>query len=254
MTHPKMLISEINQLIKTAPSEGQVQSPPNALYRGNHFFLTRCRAMTADSQRPPHLNNQRLPHLKRIAMLALLLLSVGYSSFSFAHHVLGRPAYSLSEDSTTPPSMQAEVNVGDFSITYMVFPAFPKPNQQGRVNLYINHIISGEVYNGEVAFRVHDVGWFSDKETELLGTQTLDDGVYRQSFIFQNNGDYTISTQFEADGEPYTIDFPLTIGQKSMLGPIGGIMAFLLLSLIAANVFFRRRLQRSKMQLARRSS
>ena len=33
--------------------------------------------------------------------------------FAAAHHVLGRPAYSLSEDSNTPPSTQAELQIGD---------------------------------------------------------------------------------------------------------------------------------------------
>jgi len=40
-----------------------------------------------------------------------------------AHHVLGRPSYSLSEDSTTPPSMQVETQIGDYYVTYMAFPA-----------------------------------------------------------------------------------------------------------------------------------
>ena len=190
---------------------------------------------------------------KYFSLMSLIATLIFYSSFSQGHHVLGRPAYSLSEDSTTPPSMQAEVYVGDFFITYMIFPAFPKPNQQGRVNLYINHLESGEVYEGKVTFSVRKNHWFADKEVTLLGSQALDDGVYRQSFVFQENGDYIISTQFEADDEPYTVEFPLTLGQTSVFGPLGAAVTFLVLALILVNVFYRRKLQRSKIQLARSS-
>ena len=53
-------------------------------------------------------------------LLSIIILSVPVQ----AHHVLGRPSYSLNEDSTTPPSMQVETQIGDYYITYMVFPAF----------------------------------------------------------------------------------------------------------------------------------
>lgn len=48
---------------------------------------------------------------------------------AYAHHVLGRPAYSLNEDSNTPPSMQVETQIGDYLVNMMVFPAFPKPGE-----------------------------------------------------------------------------------------------------------------------------
>ena len=69
----------------------------------------------------------------------LMVLMCLMTATAFAHHVLGRPAYSLSDDSNTPPSMQVETQIGDFYVTYMAFPAFPQPGQQGRVNLYATH-------------------------------------------------------------------------------------------------------------------
>ncbi len=61
--------------------------------------------------------------------LALLVPALWLSvvDFAIAHHVLGRPNYSLNEDSNTPPSMQGEVQIGDYFVTYMAFPAFPRP-------------------------------------------------------------------------------------------------------------------------------
>ena len=83
-----------------------------------------------------------------------VLLSVFLINNVFAHHVLGRPAYSLGADSNTPPSMQVETQIGEYFVTYMAFPAFPKPNQRGRVNLYASRIDNGNTFNGDVIFKV----------------------------------------------------------------------------------------------------
>ncbi len=164
-----------------------------------------------------------------------------------AHHVLGRPSYSLGADSNTPPSMQIETQIGEYYVTYMAFPAFPKPNQSGRVNLYASRIDNGNPFNGEVAFKVRDDSWFSAKE-EILGTQKIDDGVYRQGFIFNKAGNYIVTAEFESDGEPYVIDFPLRIGKPDSIGPIGIAVVIIILVIVSVNITQRHRLQRMKAQ------
>ena len=165
----------------------------------------------------------------------------------FAHHVLGRPAYSLGADSNTPPSMQIETQVGEFYVTYMAFPAFPKPNQRGRVNLYASRIDNGNAFNGNVVFKIKDDSWFSSKE-EILGTQKIDDGVYRQGFVFSKAGSYIVTAEFESGGEPYIIDFPLQIGEPDSIGPIGIAVVIIILVIVGVNITQRRRLQRMKAQ------
>jgi len=164
-----------------------------------------------------------------------------------AHHVLGRPSYSLSADSNTPPSMQVETQIGAYFVTYMAFPAFPKPNEAGRVNLYATRIDNGATYIGEVTFKVRDDSWFKS-EQETLGTQEIDDGVYRQGFEFKRAGDYIITAEFESNGEPYIIDFPLRIGDPVSLGPIGVIVVVVVLVLLGVNITQRKRLRRIKAQ------
>ena len=66
---------------------------------------------------------------------------------AYAHHVLGRPSYSLNEDSNTPPSMQIETRIGNYFVTYMVYPAFPKPGEPGRINLYALSIKDNKLSN-----------------------------------------------------------------------------------------------------------
>lgn len=168
-----------------------------------------------------------------------------------AHHVLGRPAYSLNEDSNTPPSMQVETQIGDYFVTYMMFPAFPKPGEHGRVNVYLSRIDNGDTFSGDITFTVRNDGWFVDPNEETLGTQQVYDGVYRQGFSFRDNGDYIITATFESGGEPYVIDFPLTIGQESSMGVIGVSLGVIVFTLISVNVIRRRRLMRDKIRSVR---
>jgi len=75
--------------------------------------------------------------------------------------------------------------------------------------------------------------------------------VYRQGFIFQNEGNYIITAEFESGGEPYVIDFPLRIGEPSPVGPIA-IAAFVLISvLIGVSVAQRNKMQRLKVRAHR---
>jgi hypothetical protein len=186
---------------------------------------------------------------RRWMLAGVALLSVLLSAPGYGHHVLGRPAYSLNEDSNTPPSMAVETQIGSYFATYMVFPAFPKPQQPGRVNLYATHIQDGQAYNGEVSFYVRDDRWFGSNE-EFLGAQLIDDGVYRQGFIFSEAGAYIIRAHWEAGGETYDIDFPLQIGAVSPIGTVGGTVAVLFLILLGSNLWRSRRLTRAKIQSA----
>ncbi len=164
---------------------------------------------------------------------------------AYAHHVLGRPAYSLSADSNTPPSLQVETQIGEYFVTYMAFPAFPKPNEQGRVNLYASRIDNGAPFDGKVTFKVRDDSWFADNN-EILGVQPIDDNVYRQGFVFNKEGDYIITAEFSSGGEPYSIDFPLRIGEPAAVGPIGITLALLVSVLLIVNVVQRKRRFRLK--------
>ncbi len=188
--------------------------------------------------------------------LLVLFLGLFLTPPIFAHHVLGRPAYSLNEDSNTPPSMAVETQLGQYFITYMVFPAFPKANEPGRLNLYAARVDNGKAFQGEVSFYVRDNSWssiFVSATEEKLGSQKIDDGVYRQGFVFNKDGNYIIRAYFESDGEPYSIDFPLQVGEASPIGIIGLVVGLLLLIIVGANLVQTKKLQRLKIRSARKS-
>lgn len=172
-----------------------------------------------------------------------------------AHHVLGRPAYSLNEDSNTPPAMQAEVQIGDYLVTYMVYPAFPRPKHPGRINLYASRIDDGTPYDGKVTFKVRNDSWLSwfgvGDAGERLGRQPPDDNVYRQGYLFDRAGDYIVSAEFQADGELYVVDFPLRIGEPAPIGPLGIAVGVLIAVLVTVSVVQRRRTMTGKIRAAR---
>lgn len=184
--------------------------------------------------------------MRKTLILVLFFISLPAQ----AHHVLGRPAYSLNEDSNTPPSMQVETQIGNYFVTYMVFPAFPKAGQRGRVNLYATRIDNGEAYNGEVTFKVRDDAFFGNTQPETLGSQIKDDSVFRQGFEFSENGDYIITAEFTDGGEPYVIDFPLRVGPPASIGPIGVAIGLIVFILISVNLIQRKRLLKSRIRNA----
>ena len=179
--------------------------------------------------------------------IPLFIFSGTWCTTVQAHHILGRPAYSISENSATPPSMQVETQIGDYFITCMVFPAFLKPDQPGRIKLYATRIDDGKPFQGDVSFKVRDDIFFNQKE-ELLGVQVAIDNVYRQDFEFRETGKYIIRAEFESGGEPYLIDFPLQIGDRAPFGPIGVTVGVLLFILISVNLFQRKRLLTTKIR------
>ena len=161
-----------------------------------------------------------------------------------AHHILGRPSYSLNEDSNTPPSMQVEVQLGDLFVTTMVYPAFPRLGVPGRINLYAKHT-NGRLYKGEVGFSVRKITWLSwfgmGEESREIGRQLPDDNVFRQAFRLDREGDFLVTATLDIDGEPHMIDFPLRVGEVPMIGALEIIIALVVLTIAAVTLVQRRR-------------
>ena len=191
--------------------------------------------------------SRRVPAWVSVTVVLVGLLSAVVAS---AHHVLGRPSYSLNEDSNTPPSMNLETQIGDYFVSAMVYPAFPRPHEPGRINFYATHLDTGAPLDAQVAFSVRDDRWWS-AAVESLGAQVLDDNVYRQGFVFSEAGAYIVTASFHAGGEPYQIDIPLRVGASSGLGPIGWTVLTIVVVLVGVSTIRRRGLLRARVQTGR---
>ena len=183
---------------------------------------------------------------------SFLLMLLVAADMAVAHHVLGRPAYSLNEDSNTPPSMQGEAWIGDYMLTYMIFPAFPRPGEPGRIHLYATTIENGEPFAGKVSFSLRADRWLGKGEGVALGVQPPVDHVYRQGFQVEQAGDYMVTARFEVDGEPYTLDFPMRVGAPPLIGPLEMAVGIFLLLLLAISLIQRRRAMTGKIRAAQK--
>lgn len=172
-----------------------------------------------------------------------------------AHHILGRPAYGLNEDSNTPPAMQFESQVEDLFVNIMVYPAFPRPGEPGRINLYVKNTVDGTPYDGVVTFSAQDDSWSArmgrQSHSDELGKQRLDDNVYRQGFQFPDDGNYLIVATFDHNGKPMHLEFAMRIGDPTPIGPIGIGVALILVLGLGVTVIQRRRAMTGKVRAAR---
>ncbi|MBT5665887.1 MAG: hypothetical protein HOJ06_11130 [Rhodospirillaceae bacterium] len=186
------------------------------------------------------------------AIVLLGGLTAMFAAPAFAHHVLGRPAYGLNEDSNTPPSQHAEARVGDFILTYMVFPAFPKPGEPGRIHLYAARVNNGPPLSGTVTFSARQdswAPWVNAKKVEL-GRQPIDAAVYRQSYLFKDAGEYIVSAEFVDGGESHTLDFAMRVGPPPLIGPTGLIVGGVVFVLLCVTLLQRRRSMTGKIRNA----
>ena len=184
--------------------------------------------------------------LVNTTLICFLLIWCGST---YAHHVLGRPAYSLNEDSNTPPGAHIEAKSGNYDINYMVYPAFPRPGEIGRLNLYVSRIDDGYPYQGKVTFAVRRDSWFGSSK-KIIGTQSPDDNVFRQKFTFDDDGNYIVQVRFKAEGKSHKIDFPLVVGQAWPVSPTTIIVVVLVLAAIGFSLLYRKRILRAKIRAA----
>jgi hypothetical protein len=187
------------------------------------------------------------------AILLIAVLWLGLAPPVAAHHILGRPAYSLNEDSNTPSSIQGEALVEDFMVTFMVFPAFPKPGEPGRIHLYIKPVDGSDPFQGKVAFKVekeNSIPFLGNSKPAPLGVQPPDSNVFRQSFKFSDAGDYLVTAEFKAGGKPLHVDFALRVGAPPALGLYEILFALLVAVIVIFGALHRKRAMTAKIRAA----
>ncbi len=186
----------------------------------------------------------------RCGLTAVLILQM--TGIAAAHHILGRSASGLSEDSNTPSSLQEEIQIGDYLVNYMIFPAFPKPEEPGQINVTAERTESGEAFGGKVTFAIQENAWYAalgfGSDERILGVQAPDDHVFRQRLVFPGRGEYLITIRFEDNGEPYVIQFPVHIGEAAPVSVVTMAIIALAIALVLISLIQRRRLMSGKVR------
>ncbi|MFP6705147.1 MAG: hypothetical protein VCE75_03750 [Alphaproteobacteria bacterium] len=186
----------------------------------------------------------------RCGLTAVLILQM--TGIAAAHHILGRSASGLSEDSNTPSSLQEEIQIGDYLVNYMIFPAFPKPEEPGQINVTAERTDSGEAFDGKVTFAIQENAWYAalgfGSDERILGVQAPDDHVFRQRLVFPGRGEYLITIRFEDNGEPYVIQFSVHIGEAAPVSVVTMAIIALAIALVLISLIQRRRLMSGKVR------
>lgn len=152
--------------------------------------------------------------------LTALALTMLVALPAAAHHVLGRPTYGLTSDSTDTSALFVEACVGDFLLNMMVFPEVPKPGAQGRLKLYGYRLADGEPLAASVSFALRATSWLGDGEEMALGTQSPIDNIYGQPFEVPEDGHYVVVARFEANGVRHAVELPVTVGEPLATAPL----------------------------------
>jgi uncharacterized integral membrane protein len=75
--------------------------------------------------------------------------------------------------------------------------------------------------------------------------------VYRQGFLFHEDGDFVMTAELKAATETHVSEYPLRIGDPWPLGLIGIAAAVVVVLLAAVSILQRKRLLREKLRSTR---
>lgn len=159
---------------------------------------------------------------------------------TLAHHVIGAPKFILNEDSDSPVGMQIEMQVGDYLINSMLVPAFPKIEEPAKFNVFVTYLSDGSPMQSDIKFSIIEKNWMGEEyNEENLGVQLSDNGLFRQDVVIKREGKYLIRAHFKQNNIPYTIDFPVQVGEGTPFLPLL-IALFIIVGLMLGIFIFKR--------------
>lgn len=179
---------------------------------------------------------------------------------ALAHHILGIPHYAYEDDYPQAPVIKYAVEAGPYVVELTGYPGRPVPGERAEMHAYLrSRSGAGGPYLGPVCVRVVDgVHQTEDASGEnIYGPETLlpENNFYIFYPTYPNDGIYTVKLAFEAEGQPFTISFPMTVGEpRSAWVPVawgGGALLFLLVVVRAVAIKRRRRLGQTAKPAAR---
>ncbi len=166
----------------------------------------------------------------RLLLLALLLAP----STGWTHHILGVPHYAYDEDYPQTPVLTYRVEAGRFELRMTGYPGVIEPGDRATFHVYVTRLDGGAPFDGIVTMTVF--------EDQLLGSDPiiygpmeaeLDERVFKFHPRFETEATYLLRVAFEDEGDPWTIDLPMAVGEPgSPWAVIGGIALAVLLFLI----------------------
>ncbi len=159
------------------------------------------------------------------AALFFALLVVAPVGSVHAHHILGIPHYSYDEDYPQTPVLTYRVEAGDYDVKMTGYPGKISPGQRCSIHLYIHRKSTGELLDTPVTMTVsRDRMFLADPVVYGPMVGRLDERIYKFHPRFEEESDYLVRVEFEADGAPWTIDLPMVVGEPGSPAMVVGIV------------------------------
>jgi len=170
-----------------------------------------------------------LPIITSLLLLGLLPVRAS------AHHILGIPHYSYSENYPQNPTYEYPATSGPYDILLTCYPGEPVPGNPTDLAFYIKDRKSGQPYNQPITVRVLRTFTFG-RNREILHPTVVDpvEIPHLLTATFPADGEYVIEMTLDVEGKPEIIPFGVTIGNPtattSILAAVGiGFMLFIVI-------------------------
>lgn len=189
-----------------------------------------------------------------LAALAGVGLLVVLAAPALAHHILGIPHYAYEDSYPQAPVIKYSVEAGPYVVELTGYPGRPVPGERAKMHAYLrSRDGTGGPFQGPVRVRVVEGAHHGEDASgvNIYGPETLlpENVFYVFCPTYPDDGIYTVKLAFEAEGQPFTISFPITVGEpKSAWVPVawgGGVLLFLLVVVRAVAIKRQRRLSRN---------
>lgn len=168
-----------------------------------------------------------------IVLFSVFILSV-FPAVVFSHHILGIPHYAYDEDYPQAPVLTYLVNAGPHEVRMTGYPGKPVPGELCSLHVYINRIDNGEPFAGQVTLTAMKDNLIGE-DTVVYGpvAAEIDQSVFKFYPRFETEANFVVRIEFEAEGEPWTIDLPMVAGEPGspwivLSGVVGALAAFLI--------------------------
>ena len=172
--------------------------------------------------------------------LALILLAAP----AWTHHILGVPHDAYDEDYPQTPVLTYAVELHQYEVKMTGYPGNPEPGQRFSLHIYIRNTETGEVLDDTVTLTVTRDGLMG-KGPIIYGPMQahLEEAMYKFFPEFDRAADYTLEIAFNAHGDDWVIELPMTVGEpKSPWAAIGGVsVAIFVVAIVLRAILIKRK-------------
>ena len=154
---------------------------------------------------------------------------------ALSHHILGIPHYAYDEDYPQAPVLTYLVEAGPYEVRMTGYPGRPVPGESCTLHVYIRSMDGGAPFEGGVTLSImHDRHIGTDPIIYGPIDAELDEAMYKFYPRFDEEANYLVRIEYEAEDEPWIIDLPIVVGEPgSPWLVLGGVAAGLALFVIA---------------------